>query len=233
MQENTGKKIQNLATVILLIGIFLSIIVGVVVLSMDSLMIDSGIKTLYGLLIIIAGSVLSWINYLLLYAFGEITENTTALRQRVDVLAATALEQRKELTSIRECIRTPEHEETNPPPAESDQKHTEREKTAPAEPPVTVHEVVVKRTEPLIVCPNCGTRQASNRSVCFRCGLRFTDIPVEPDPQTPSGDAPNHKGEHVRVDRTMLTLACPLCGERQISNSENCRKCGAVFDDIE
>ena len=32
------------------------------------------------------------------------------------------------------------------------------------------------RTQPFIICPNCGTKQRSNRNICLNCGIKFRSL---------------------------------------------------------
>lgn len=72
MFENVGAKLKAYAKVICWIGIILSVISGIV------LMADgyNGSGVFPGLLIIIVGSLASWIGSLGIYGFGELVENS-------------------------------------------------------------------------------------------------------------------------------------------------------------
>ena len=76
MFDNIGKKIKTLAIVFTIIGMVVSISVGVF-----SLEANAGA----GLLIIIFGCLSSWIGSFLLYGFGELIENTTEIRKNMIV----------------------------------------------------------------------------------------------------------------------------------------------------
>jgi len=163
--ENVGEKIKTWAQVILVVGIFSSIILGIAVFSINSYWIESGTKVLFGFLIIIVGSLLSWVSSMVLYAYGELTDSIMALRQRIDEFAPANLNQQKELVAIL-CKLCPASNDINE--AENDTKKVPDE--APDK-----KEIKIDRTQLEISCPNCGTKQASNRSVCYHCGVQFID----------------------------------------------------------
>ena len=70
MFSNIGSKIKALATVCTWVGIILSFIAGIVLISMDEQLIFPG------LLIMIGGSLLSWLSSFILYGFGQLVENS-------------------------------------------------------------------------------------------------------------------------------------------------------------
>ena len=70
MFDNIGRKIKNLAELVTWLGIIGSVLVGFVVCCIDEHMI------LPGLLIMVFGSIASWLSSFLLYAFGQQVEST-------------------------------------------------------------------------------------------------------------------------------------------------------------
>ena len=75
MFNNIGRKIKTLAKVITGIGITASIIYGAVVVRLS----NSPIFIMQGLIIMIVGSLISWLSYVTLYGFGQLIENTDIL----------------------------------------------------------------------------------------------------------------------------------------------------------
>lgn len=78
MFNNIGKKIKTLAQVITLIGIIASLITGIVFIALANN--NPGWGTL-GVLIIIIGSLISWISSFILYGFGQLVDNSDKLVQ--------------------------------------------------------------------------------------------------------------------------------------------------------
>ena len=68
--ENIGSKIKTLAVVLTVVGIVASVIFGFFILSANA-----G----YGLLIMIVGSLISWVSSFFTYGFGELIEKTTEI----------------------------------------------------------------------------------------------------------------------------------------------------------
>ena len=68
--ENIGGKIKTLAVVTTIIGISLSVILGFVLM-------DTSVGT--GMLVLVGGSLFSWISAFFMYGFGELIEKTTEI----------------------------------------------------------------------------------------------------------------------------------------------------------
>ena len=79
MFENIGGKIKTLATTITWVGIIGFVILGI--LTMDTSSIAAG------LLIALFGSLLSWISSWLLYALGELVENSQRQTELLQFIA--------------------------------------------------------------------------------------------------------------------------------------------------
>ena len=70
MYNDVGKKIKALMETLLMIGIVLSVVGGIVVMTISDDLI------VVGLLIVIVGSLASWIACIFAYAFGELVDRT-------------------------------------------------------------------------------------------------------------------------------------------------------------
>ena len=88
MYTNVGAKVKSLAKVICFLGIIVSVIAGISMISSVSQMgmyYGSGNPMVIpGLLMIVLGSVVSWASSLALYAFGEMSENVAAMKNTLD-----------------------------------------------------------------------------------------------------------------------------------------------------
>ena len=73
MFESIGKKIMSLAKIVAWIGIIASVVIGTVQISVDETYIFSGI------IVILMGSLVSWLSSFLLYGFGKLIDNTDIL----------------------------------------------------------------------------------------------------------------------------------------------------------
>lgn len=76
MFKNIGGKIKGLAKVNCIVGIAISVVVGIG-------MIDSGNDAMIavGVLVMIVGLLVSWIGSFFVYGFGELIENTTVIAE--------------------------------------------------------------------------------------------------------------------------------------------------------
>lgn len=74
MFNNIGKKIKSLSKVICWIGIIISLVLGIVCFA-----VLEDLEVLFGFLVIFLGSLLSWLNTFILYAFGQLVDNSDIL----------------------------------------------------------------------------------------------------------------------------------------------------------
>ena len=82
MFDEVGGKIKVLAKVICVIGIIASVITGVV------FMTRSHAAALLGLVIMVAGSLCSWVGTFFIYGFGQLIENSDKLVYKTDTLVS-------------------------------------------------------------------------------------------------------------------------------------------------
>ena len=80
MFSNPGGKIKGLAAFLCALGIFASIIIGATMIgeSIATSIYDSGnyTKLIWGVVIIVLGSIVSWCSSILVYGFGQLVENS-------------------------------------------------------------------------------------------------------------------------------------------------------------
>ena len=84
MFNNIGGKIKGLAKVICWLGIILSVIIGIVLIigatNRNGYYRYTDTTTIiYGIIVIVVGSLLSWIGSFVLYGFGELVDNSSKL----------------------------------------------------------------------------------------------------------------------------------------------------------
>jgi len=94
MYKNPGKKIRALAKIFCIIGIIGSVIVGVLIITGGALFtnsmglsggLSSGLSsTATGILVIIGGSLIAWINSIVLYAFGDMADNLASMKSDIE-----------------------------------------------------------------------------------------------------------------------------------------------------
>ena len=84
MFENIGKKIKGLSKIICYIEIAISFIIGVALLGIASEMSYGGEPlAIIGIIILVVGSLFSWIGSFFMYGFGELIDNSTIIRQNL------------------------------------------------------------------------------------------------------------------------------------------------------
>lgn len=83
MFDNIGGKIKTVATTIAWLGIIGSIIIGIIIIAeANDSYYPSATETLSGWLVIIVGSLSSWVSSFTLYGFGQLIENTDVISSK-------------------------------------------------------------------------------------------------------------------------------------------------------
>lgn len=78
MFTNIGKKIKTWASVLCWLGIVCSVILGIAQCVVSKDMIVTGILTIIG------GALASWIGSFMVYGFGELVDNSQAIRAKLE-----------------------------------------------------------------------------------------------------------------------------------------------------
>lgn len=85
MFTHIGGKIKILAQVLCYIGIAASVFAGIAVITMSRMAAAAGTDTVAtiaaGVIVMIAGSLLSWVGSFLLYGFGELVQNSSTIAE--------------------------------------------------------------------------------------------------------------------------------------------------------
>lgn len=81
MFKNIGGKIKDLAQVICYLGIAISVVAGIVMIGFGSSSYDGDTMVVMGCVVMIVGSLVSWIGSFFAYGFGELIENTTVIAE--------------------------------------------------------------------------------------------------------------------------------------------------------
>ena len=82
MFTNIGGKIKGLAKVICYVGIAISVVAGVSMIGLGSSSYYNGdTMAVMGCVVMIVGSLVSWIGSFFAYGFGELIENTTVIAE--------------------------------------------------------------------------------------------------------------------------------------------------------
>lgn len=179
--ENSGEKIKAWALFFFVIGLISSIVIGIILMSRPSYDYNSyrssasGTNILLGMLVIVGGSLLSWFSALLIYAYGDIAENTKAIRAYLEKAFPTdsPVAQPQSVFSTKaiedDSINEPAPKKVTPvmAPLESNAATT----GAHLGEYIKVHSSGLTLT-----CPLCLEKQPSNRETCVRCGAIFEHV---------------------------------------------------------
>ena len=79
--NNVGEKIKGAAAVICFLGIITAIMVGF------SLMITKEDGIIFGIIVLLSGIFSSWVLFIILYGFGQLIENSQAIRDKTEAFA--------------------------------------------------------------------------------------------------------------------------------------------------
>ncbi len=131
MLHNAGKKIALAAQIILIAGIALSVIAGIFIIVRGSIsgplrisyynsaylyrtgMMHGGRFIATGLLVMIFGSLSSWLWALLLRAFGDMADNSRVIRERLESTSSVIAEVEPPATSAEDVPAQAVNEETS------------------------------------------------------------------------------------------------------------------------
>ncbi len=82
MFDNIGSKIKTLAKIITVVGIAISVIWGLVIMinAQTGTILDGGIF-FSGIIVIVLGSLISWISSFFMYGFGQLIESTQNIEE--------------------------------------------------------------------------------------------------------------------------------------------------------
>lgn len=83
MYSNIGEKIKVLAKIICIIGIVISVISGLGIIIVSSISYNPGLSVLGGLLVIVLGTLFSWLSTFFIYGFGELIDKVTKIESEI------------------------------------------------------------------------------------------------------------------------------------------------------
>ena len=138
MFDNIGGKIKTLAQVVCWLGIIISGIYGIGMMAVDVHLV------LAGIIVIVTGSLMSWLSSFALYGFGELIENSQMIRYNTD-----------RINKLLETIAPKEEKEP-----------VKKTKT----PYVSSNSTVKKTYDGGWICKKCSTKNMGNSTYCKDCG---------------------------------------------------------------
>ena len=205
MFDNIGGKIKSLATILAVLGIIASIIIGCTIL-------DAGGSGLFGVLTIVGGALLSWLSSFALYGFGQLIETNQSIDSKLDRLIQKTSGPFESLdmgTGKTGAASSPNLNTRTKILNVCESCHKEIEKYpcphcgfSPKLKEIPIHPL--QKEDGSIVCPRCGTPQQGDRYRCFSCGQTFI----------------NHQPD--------VPYWCGSCGTAGPFDGEKCPKCGST-----
>ena len=172
LYENVGAKIKGLAKWIFFLEALSAVISGIVLLAEG--------EAWFGLLTLVLGPVIALASSWLLYAFGQLTEDTHEMKSQAEKIENLE----KQVRIIAQPIAL-ETEEKNKRMAEEEAKREaerkakrEEERKArsernPQTAPAAEKATFAQTEKGTIVCAQCHTEQPAKRRVCWSCGAKF------------------------------------------------------------
>ena len=168
MYDNIGGKIKVVAVAGCILGIIASLIVGISLISQSSYYTQTAPM---GWIVIIVGSLASWLGSFCLYGFGELIEKTGANNEALvkiekELAALNAKSGAERENRPEEAARV---EEVRKSAEEQEQRKAPEAKNAQG---VPSYPHTLEYYEG--ICPNCGLKHYNYvHSLCVRCGAKF------------------------------------------------------------
>lgn len=159
MFDNPGNKLQVFAFVLFILSIIGSVI----------LIFTTSYWFILGLLV-------SYLEYLLIYGFGELLINTSEEKKAIDELNKTI----SEFIKKTEANDNRGEKKQSSQPSKPNYKAEPEQESAPQE--ETIERPRLGKGDPVvpkpagddkIICPVCGTKQRANRMLCMNCAVPF------------------------------------------------------------
>ena len=158
MFDNIGSKIKTVAATIAWLGIIGSVIIGIVMIA-ESLLV--------GLLVIIVGSLSSWVSSFTLYGFGQLIENT-------DIISS------KYITNASD--KTPPSSNGVKSSTNSDKAQTSSNDTASSanlDPCIGTCELCDKENVKVVRCKIVDSMGRRYRYLCADCMKKYNAVPIK------------------------------------------------------
>ncbi len=199
MFNNIGKKIKVTAVVVTILGFISSAIWGITAIAANTY---HNPTTLTGILIIVLGSLGSWLGSFVLYGFGQLIEDMGDCKQYLLTL-----------TSCNSGLSSASHSAA---PVNTTVLHN------------SIDTLTNRSTNQASsvsypwICDKCGARNAASAGTCRDCGETHgfvTDKTEKPKPIMPA--APQPPKSTVNSE-----WKCPKCGYLNPAGYHSCKSCG-------
>lgn len=196
MFRNPGGKIKSYAKVLFWIGVVISIIIGVIEIGSSFVAAAYSYQgsfgtillgILGGILTVAIGTLISWLAFLTLYAFGTLVENSDEL-VRLNGGIPSGDKTAEKIEVPEKMHQTLHNIQTEPVVKATPEKQTEEPVEEVKEEPAEVVDAPVEETstadEKTVeenaetemnekVCPNCGEHAEKDAHFCRKCGTKL------------------------------------------------------------
>lgn len=197
MFDNVGEKLKNFSVVWFVISAISAFITGLF------LWVEWGDTEgfLMFLAIAVGGNLVTYIISLFMYAFGELVDNSSYIRD--------------DLTFMRMRKDSKKSAQEEMPNGSVGNSGTVKKEARENE----------------VICPKCGERQPKDRSVCLWCGESLAKEPTTVKENMKDAQTNSEQGivvtEKDLVGET--SMICPVCKSKQLANRKVCWQCGTKF----
>ena len=161
--NNIGNKIKILAKFIFIIESIITVILGIYLIAVADDNQDS--LRAVGIFTILLGPIIAWISSWLLYAFGQLVDDTQEIRNtssKTHYYSDEVKSTQNVISTTKETAILPETTETKTTPTPPEIKDI---------PEGNKYYIDTKKDK--LVCLKCGFEQPTNRNVCWQCGIKF------------------------------------------------------------
>ncbi len=162
MFDNIGSKIKTVAATIAWLGIIGSIIIGIIIIAeANDSYYPSATETLSGWLVIIVGSLSSWVSSFTLYGFGQLIENTDIISAEFESIKRTASEYAANASD-------------KTPPSSNDTASS-----ANLDPCIGTCELCDKENVKVVRCKIVDSMGRRYRYLCADCMKKYNAVPIK------------------------------------------------------
>lgn len=198
MFRNPGGKIKSYAKVLFWIGVVISIIIGVIEIGSSFVAAAYSYQGSFGtillgiiggILTVAIGTLISWLAFLTLYAFGTLVENSDELvrlnggipsgdktAEKIEV--PEKMHQTLHNIQTEPVVKATPEKQTEEPVEEVKEEPAAEVVDAPAEETSTVEKTPTEEDTAVTeandkVCPNCGEHAEKDAHFCRKCGTKL------------------------------------------------------------
>ena len=171
MFDNIGSKIKTVATTIAWLGIIGSIIIGIIIIAeANDSYYPSATETLSGLLVIIVGSLSSWVSSFTLYGFGQLIENTDTI--------CSEMESIRHITS-KHITNASDKAQSSSNDSGSFANSNDTASSANLDPCIGTCELCDKENVKVVICKIVDSMGTRYRYLCADCMKKHNAVPIK------------------------------------------------------